>query len=427
MLGNTFLLTYKAASFELKLQNMGRNRWWAYSAPFAKTYSGDFMLRGSDGYPIKKAVYMSFFQETNPDNSSETATTSHFTQSFSKEDMELTLGKGFILYVDGTRDPGNTSFQFPSPVDQYEYYYVAEYVDNLTPNLPMPPAPFSKQLDRGNPEINNRFIAEMGGPTYSTTGTFNLPIPNDRNGSSLLMLVNPFCASLAVDSILKYNASILVSDRYYIWGGSEEPGFISFLKSENRWIISDANNMPQDSLPLIPPYHAFFVLKKNTGLVTSIVLSETWTTTVRGTKSKQAKAGEKAWYVNVSSGGLTGSTALFASEETSHTPALFLNGNQVQSLDVYTLDNEGKAASITGFSTGRQEVKLGLRLKQSGEIELGLQGLDTDAYQVYLKDDGQRIDLSGGKKYKTTIVRPADANKTYFEINDRFSLLIEKN
>jgi hypothetical protein len=435
MLGNTFQLTYEKAAFELKLKAKERNRLLMYSAPFGKTYSGDFMLRGKDGYPIKKAVYMSFFQATNPDNSSETATAYHFTQSFSKEDEELTLGKGFILSVDGTQDTGDTSFQFPSPVDQYEYYYDDEYIDNLTTPPQAPLAPFSGVLDRGNPEKNSRFIAEMSsGGTYSASGYFDLTIPNDLPGSKLLMLVNPFNSFLSVDSVLVGNATVLEAGRYYIWDGSEISGFISFQKAKNQWVVGNPDALPQTPSPLlIPPYQAIFVLKKNPGSMATVRLSENWTTTdgvgyeLRSGHQTDAGGEENAWYLNVSSGELAGRTALFASEETTHTPALFFDGDQAQSLDIYVIDKQGKAVSITGFSAEEQEVQLGLRLKQSGEIEMDLQGLDTDGYQVYLKDEDQLIDLSDGKKYKTTIVRPVDANKTYFEVNDRFSLLIKKN
>jgi hypothetical protein len=417
MLGNISRLTYNAASFELKLTAGEQNRWIMYSSPFAKTYSGDFMLRGKDGYPVKKAVYMSFFQEANPDNSAETAAVHCFTQSFGKADEELTLGKGFIMYVDGTRVKENTSFQFPSPVDQYEYYYDDEYITYKKQHLP---DTFSGVLDRGNPAKNNRFITEADTVIYS-----------DATHSNLYMVVNPFCAFLDVDKLMSANAASFTPNRFYIWGGAEATGFISFQKNGNRWIVGNPGAMPQTPSPfLLPPYQALFVLKKNPAPVTSIILSESWTKTEGSNyalRSGQASAAEgDAWYVHVSSGELSAYTALFASEETVCTPALFFDADGTQSLDVYTIDNHGKAASITGFSAGTQDVSLGLRLKQSGDVELGLHGLNEEKYQVYLKDGDRLIDLSGGKKYKTGIVRPANANKAYFEVNERFSLHIKK-
>ncbi|MDR1437142.1 MAG: hypothetical protein LBI65_03380, partial [Candidatus Symbiothrix sp.] len=282
MLGNVFRLAYHAVRIELKPAASERNRMLMYSAPLAKTFSGDFMLRGKDGYPLKKAVYMSFFQETNPDNSSETAEALHFTPSFSKEDVELVLGRGFILYVDGTRDPANTAFCFPSPADQYEYYYDDEYTFASLTDMaasPNPPPPFSGVLDRGTPEKNGRFITEMAPATYAASGSFEFTPPNDRAGSKLLMLVNPFSACLDVEKLLAGNSGTLTPDRYCIWNGTEVADFISFRKSQNQWVAGNPDLLPQSPSKWIPPYRAFFVLKKDPASTVSITVSEAWTTT----------------------------------------------------------------------------------------------------------------------------------------------------
>jgi hypothetical protein len=349
--------------------------------------------------------------------------------------VELTLGRGFVLYVDGTRDTGNMSFQFPSPTDQYEYYYDDEYTFASLTNKsasPNPASPFSGILDRGTPAKNNRFITEMAPATYRTSGYFSLATPNDRTDSKLLMLVNPFNAYLDVNKILTENSTVLTPNRYYIWSGSEKAGFISFQKNKNQWIVGNPDSLLQSPSRWIPPYQAFFVLKNSPASLAGITVSELWTTTENNGYQLQSgltpiENGGNVWYVNVSSREFTSRTALFSAREASHTPALFFNGAQAVSLDVYALDKNGKAASITGFTAETQEVPLGIRMKQSGEVEWELKELDADKdYQIYLKDGKRLIDLSGGKKYRTAIVRPADADKAYFEINSRFRLLIKK-
>lgn len=431
MIANTHYLRYRAASMEIFFDpvNSERDRWVMYSAPFGKMYSGDFMLRGNDGYPLRGAAYMSFFQQANPDNVAETATVYQFTRSFSNVEQELTLGRGFILKIDSNVD-AVTSYNFPSKDDQYEYYY-----KNLwNENLPDPPlsAVLSRLGTKPDTLMNARFITEMA-TNADANGRFSLTLPGDMGGSNLLMVTNPFNAYLDVTKFFAANTG-LNSSAYYIWGGTPVSGFIAFQQVGKKWVVSTPGYITSNGSAgnYIAPHQSFFVLKTGTAQ-TSVTFAPSMTYTVATGGSdyilRNATASSvvttDAMYVSAAVNGSTSTTSVVATTENVSAAKVFLNDAEAV-VDIYSLNANGKAMSLNGISDFSKETKLGIRLRASGEVQFAFAGLDNiEGYNVFLKDGEKLYPVSEGTRYKLAVQGAAAANG-YFEVNDRFSLVFVK-
>jgi len=431
MLANTHHLTYNNASFEIKFDASERNRWVMYSAPFGKTYAGDFMLRGQDNYSIKGAVYTSLFQSNNPDNSGNVAAKHQFSIAFSKIEQELPLGTGLILYINGTKDAGNTSFIFPSPIDQYEYYYDKDWAGKTSPS------PLSGTLDRiatlpvvGQRKANNRFVTELA-PSPDSNGVFEMAMNNDNiTDSKIIMVTNPFNAYLKVDEFLSENSAVL-EQVYMVWNGAEQPGFIEYLKDrtvDDSYITTNGTTILNQ---VISPYQSFFVVRKSNATIPTPLkfIPEAMTQTTMSSAPYPLKLVNEAnntFRIKASVDSLTSYTAIVKSSIARQSPKLFFNDEGQKSLDIYTII-DGEAISINSTPDLSQEIAIGIRLKESGLVTLNFEGLDRiDAYDIYLKDHDNLIDLKTNGDYKIQLDRPTETKTPYFEINDRLSLVFKK-
>lgn len=425
MIANTHNLSYNEASMEVKFGATERNRWVMYSAPFGKTYSGDYMLLGNDNYPIKKAVYMSLFQQNNPDGS-DVAAVNQFSKSFSSVTEELGLGKGFILRVDGAVD-ASSSFKFPAKNNQYEYYYKNQWGESA------PDPSLSTVLDRkngGSKAVNGRFITEM--TTTAANGSFTMTMPNDVATSDIIMVTNPYNAYLDMNVFFAANPGLQAS-KYFVWSGSAVAGFITFQKSvTNKWIMSDPAtyiSANATSGQYVSPYQSFFVLKTSPGSTVPVSFApETMTYTV-GTNYLLKNAAEietGVMYVTVSSQGVS-STAALTESAASSTTKLFYNDTDATAVDVYTLSPQGKALSIKALQDD-SEVKLGLRMKDGGDIEFDFSGVAKTmaGVGIYLKDGEKLIKVTDNTVYKATVAKPTHVGNAYFEVNNRFALVFKK-
>jgi hypothetical protein len=273
MIANTHRITYHTVSMEIKFEAAKLNRWIPLAAPIADAYAGDFTFRKTDGYPIRKAAYLSLYQTVNPDNPAETAAAHTFTSPFSRIEEPLGLGKPFIFFADGSKG-SNFSLRFPALRDQYEYYYASQWGERL------PDANWSPVL--GRPLSQSRFITETASGV-APDGSFNLSFANDLAGSEVILVSNPFNAYLKVDVFLNQNNSLL-KPAYLLWDGSASSSFITL--TNNRWRISDPSYITTNGSAiagkLIPPFHSFFVVKQSAGASTASLYfnPQTMTTTV---------------------------------------------------------------------------------------------------------------------------------------------------
>jgi hypothetical protein len=95
-------------------------------------------------------------------------------------------------------------------------------------------------------------------------------------------------------------------------------------------------------------------------------------------------------------------------------------------LTLYSLTPLKSALAINvngNFSA--QPTYLGLRAKEAGEITLEFYGLPTFGHAVTLKDAQQNksVELKDGVPYTFTVTKPA-ASSTFFDVNDRISLIL---
>lgn len=431
MIANTHYLSYNDASLEVNFGTSERDRWVMYSAPFAKMYSGDFMLLNTDNYPIKSAVYMSLFQMKNPDNTSSVAAKHQFSMTFSKIEQELTLGTGFILYVDSSKDPLATSFRFSSALDRYEYYYANTWIQgNILPK-------FSEKLDReatlpvGLRKANNRFITETA-PILGNQGIFQMSMPSDNiSGSNVIMVTNPFNAYLKIDQFLTENSTEL-EQAYMVWNGTDQPRFIEYMKDRtvnDTYITSNGTTVTGQ---LISPHQSFFVVRKSGGSIpTSLKFApESMTLTTLASAPYPLKSVSEntanSIQINVAYGNTNSSTLIVKSNVSEHMPKLFLNDDQV-GIDIYTIIDD-EAVSINKISDLSKEIEIGIRLKEGGEVILNFTGIETvdSTYDIYLKDGKKLLNIKDIDNYIIMIERPLDITDEYFEVNDRLSLIFKK-
>ncbi|MDR2843843.1 MAG: hypothetical protein LBV57_04265 [Candidatus Symbiothrix sp.] len=285
MLGNLHFLNYANAKVEIKFTDSERNRGVLYSAPFDFVHSGDFMLRGVDGYPVKQAVYMSLFQTENPDNPLEPALAGSFSSYFAETNQALPLGQGFLLYLDKQKD-STTPFVFPSSMYDYEYYYASDFNAGYA-SLPLPKLSSSLWSGVGAAPVKDLFIALKPWADKTAArgnGEFTIDASGNLTNSDLLLVVNPFSSYLNVKAFLDANAGVLDPSVYYVLNNTNKNDGVIFQNSKHRW---EVNTNPVLSTvtgnEYIAPYEAFFVLKKNS-LITPLQLlyqPQTMTTTVK--------------------------------------------------------------------------------------------------------------------------------------------------
>lgn len=430
MIANTHYLTYNDATFEMLFNASERNRWVMYSAPFGKTYSGDYMFLNADNYPVKGAVYMSLFQSVNPDNPSNLAAKHQFSMTFSNVEKELPLGTGFILYIDGSKDAGNSSFKFPSPIDTYEYYHEKNWAGK--PAVP----PFSGVLSReatlpvGTRKANNRFITEMAS-AVDAHGAFDMPMTNDNiTDSKIIMVTNPFNAYLKVDDFLAENATDL-EQAYIVWNGAEQPGFIEYLKDrtvDDSYITTNGTVIANQ---LISPHQSFFVVRKTSATVPTSLTFKPEEMTVTSTTSapyplKLVVEAANVFRIKASYNNTKSYTAVLKSDEPNQTPKVFLNDEDKPGIDIYTIV-ENEAIAINSISDLSKEIPLGIRMAEGGSVILNFNGADKiEGYEIYLKDGENLIPLKDNEDYNLQIERPSVITTPYFEVNDRLSIVFKK-
>lgn len=432
MIANTHYLTYNDASFEMKFDALERNRWVMYSAPFGRTYSGDFMFLDADNYPKKNAVYMSLFQSANPDNSANIAAKHQFSITFSNVEQELTLGTGFILYIDDSKDSGISSFKFPSSLNQYEYYYGKNWVGK--PDVPSLSGALNREATLpvvGLRKANNRFITEMAS-SADNKGGFELAMTNDNiTDSKIIMVTNPFNAYLKVDKFLTENASVL-EQVYMVWNGSEQAGFIEYLKDrtvDDTYITTNGTTVAGQ---LISPYQSFFVVKNGSATVPTSLKFKPEEMTATTTASapyplKLVVEASKAVRIKATYNNAVSYTSVLKSDEPRQTPKLFFNNKDKVGIDIYTI-SDGEAVSINSLSDLSKEVPIGIRMTESGRVTLNLSGANrVEGYEVYLKDGDNIISLKDNDdyNYNIQIERPSGVTTPYFEVNDRLSLVFK--
>ena len=268
-ISNVHRLTYTAASVELKLKEAEQNRWLMLSAPLRAMYGGDYKTRSTQGVQIERASYLSLYHTENPDNG-QVSENGAMTRPLGKIEQRLTLGTGFMFYVDKLYGGANPVYKFPSPLDKY-LYTPNSVVGAVSRNYE------SSQLSRvdGNGvNVSGRFIFEEATSYNGTNGSFTVTV----NDEVYHLVVNPYPSYLNLNEFLAKN--VMLEAQYKIWSGKSDDTFMTLVGGNNqapRWVINPSATLVNVDLSegapvvLIAPYQAFFVKKKSVGGGSSVL------------------------------------------------------------------------------------------------------------------------------------------------------------
>ena len=398
MLKNPHVLTYGRATVEFAPLAVERDRFLTLSAPLMHMYTGDYHFKNG-GEPQWGDVFMHFFRRANPDTGAPSGI-NLFTATFGSVDTMLYLGHAFNLHVVSTSLTRNQGFTFP----RTEITYKVNGVN------------YSVATRSGA----HRFITDEAIINMSDT-TFVLPVLDDMttHPHSAIQVVNPYMAYLDMKKFLDGNSAVLTTTGYYNWDGKESNSFTA--------VLTPANGV------LIPPLRSFFVQKASQGTtLSSVKMSPNWTTT-QGRHPYVLRADETmpgVLHIHAVMRENSSETILrylpdaspnFTAKEDLLT--LFYDGNPLTLYSFAQASPEKRPLALNASNDFRtQSVPLGLRLKESGEVTLEFNGLES--FENIFLHDRERpnapVNLKETPYYKFMANKPTFAN--VLELNDRFTL-----
>ncbi|GHT43793.1 hypothetical protein FACS189438_1680 [Bacteroidia bacterium] len=408
MLKNPHVLVYNNASVEIKLKPAELDRFVMWSAPLKDMYSGDYHYRVNGAVRPQGDVFMTLFQQANPDHTGSTAEKNYFTATIGSVNQPLDLGRAFNLKVVQNSITKDSLLRFPSPVDSYN-----------SVNLP-------SRSDK------NKFVTH-GKSVNPTTRVFELDVFGGGAGNKLVQVVNPYMAYLRIDSFLDNNTNFQAG--YYIWNGELTNGFSTAALTGGmnsiRVVSGLAMNAVTSSNLLIAPLQSFFVAKNSESQnVQTVVMSPNWTTVRPPSPTYALRASKKTvsnggvLHITLSQGEKKAYAALLYNPSASNftdpedMPAIIYDDLP---LAVYTF-SMNQALAINSSSTFDMfPVPIGFRATTAGETKLEFNNHETFGYDVVLIDKAlnKRIDLSTTPEYTFTVTK---TGASAVEINDRFSL-----
>ncbi|MDR3140738.1 MAG: right-handed parallel beta-helix repeat-containing protein [Tannerellaceae bacterium] len=421
MIAGIHWLSYTNAQVELKLNPADRDRFIMWSAPLMNMYSGDYHFKKRNA-PYWGDVFMNFFQAKNPDDLLSVAKDNHFTPTFKNLGFELGQGQAFNLKLIATSQNKDSVFVFPKTEKNY----------TATDGTP-----YHTPRNAHAGKFMSDAVIAAGNRIY---------VPSAMSSSNYIQVANPFMAYLDIKSFLANNTNLENSVK--IWNGEANtqpnvaPGdFITILPYKatgNRYIIDNADDWFKsgtNNTGYIAPLQSFFVKKVNPGEIINVLnMNPAWTTTVNPFRS--------------------GDYTLRADTEETHTLRIKATQNQESSAtvlffhpeaspdynkdnDAYKLFSSETAVSVYSFSPANDPlaiqasnnfqnaaIRLGIRLKDAGEVSLHFSGMETFGYKVYLIDHSQnnkKTDVQQNPTCTFTAVKQSPNDKV-IELNNRFTL-----
>ncbi|MDH6358693.1 hypothetical protein [Parabacteroides sp. PF5-9] len=415
MIAGIHWLDYRDASVEIVLTAEEKGRFVMWSAPLESMYSGDYHYKNDYNQIQLGDVYMNLFQHDHPAGGS--AAINSFTATFGELGKPLPLGTAFNVQILPSSGNRNRPFTFPQVETTYTDQENRQY-----------------NLNRTN---SSKFIADKRMTLTLPDSTFAMPVHNDKAGSELVQVVNPYMAYLDISKFLNGNTDKL-GNSYAIWNGDVNKGFISELAGPvgqgNRYKISTIPSNEWKTSGVIAPLQSFFVTKKNTALITSVKMSPNWTNTTGSTHPYVLRSGmeenveQNVLRITAEQGGKISYALLHNDQSASvsynadeDTPKPFYDAI---AMEVYSLA-DNKPVSINSMGDFSRGVKLGIRTKEEGQITLNFERFAGFNHNIYLIDnsrDGKKeINLQTTPSYSFKVEKSSE-NEGFVEINDRFSL-----
>ncbi|MCL1943823.1 MAG: T9SS type A sorting domain-containing protein [Candidatus Azobacteroides sp.] len=444
---------------------LGRERWYAFSAPLRGIVTGDLSF---GGFPL---TFMKKFGPASKDDvqypvGEWTTPYTSLTETFSP-----TEGFGFYMYgysemYDDTGcleyglfndlndldylSPGKSGrsygikqtngvlelpfFADPSGMDAHRtqeydgttrkstFYYISDGsigpVNSFTGR--------STTVDREDNNGNYRFIAEK---YVSGSWNFQNPIHHDITGLNIgdeFLVGNPYMSSIDMAAFCLENAAS-VEPEFHIWNGVS---FDTYGVNTTTGVVTPT--VPGGS-PYVAPLQGFFLTYKGGDVLFDVEKISTVRPTGSPSNLRNAKeTGEENILRIKAENDLATSYALVGYREGADNG--FIRGKDVQKLfspydyvpEVYTL--AGKIPADINFINDDDDVivPLGIKTEQTGEIRLTFTGMDNynRASEIVLIDMllNKEIDLSGLPSYVYSF-----ENKTTGIQNDRFLIRFRSN
>jgi hypothetical protein len=408
MLKNPHVLTYGEASVEYKLTPYEKDRFISWSAPLKDMYSGDYhVTKKSDGTPAWGDTYMMFFQMANPDVPGSVPVPNRLTATFGRPDAPLPLGTAFNFRLTATSANCDSLLAFPRTATSYTAAGGAAY-GNLT------------RADA------HRFITDG----VSLTGNqFDMPVPNRIGADAgFLQVANPYMAYLNVSDFLGGNSAALEANGYIAWDGHINNAPVGYMLSPEpgmRYVC----NMPGAGAGggMISPLQSFFVMKKAGN--SPVKMSPAWTATSGANPYGLRAADETETHVlriKASQGDKTSYAILY------YNPKAHAYYDSRE--DVYQLFFDDIPLSVYALTPWNDPLliysdadfparytRIGLRIRDAGEVTLEFSGMPTFGHNVWLVDKvtGKETDLQQHASYAFAAGK---AGGGLLELNDRFAI-----
>jgi hypothetical protein len=427
-IGRQNLLVYDSVRIDLTLEG---NRWYMLSTPLQNFYSGDIHHHDPNPFydgPTSAGLMIEpmLFNVANPETGKQNAEYK-WTGSFNTADYEFRAGQGFAIWVDDWRAPEydvhpETIFSFPKSNTQYFYYHPAP------PHVAWYSTP---ELDR----TNSHRLHTVDGDGDITLKT------SQPAGATFILVGNPFMAHLDFEEFAKANSGIVNNEYKLAYGVSSDDGMMNTLftckkEDDGRWTTTDSNNDSETDLHLIPPMQSFIVKSATSGSTPTLkanidhtVTSTKATNWLRSASVPEA-FDEKLEILATRAGQVCkallllrdGATHDYAPEEDGY--KLF-SASSLKPVQVYMRSRDGHALDINTVGNLTEQIPLGIRTSEEGNITLQFAGMDSfrEGTNIRLHDTrtGEIINLSQQPSYTFPFTKEG-ADTLYLE--NRFYLTL---
>ncbi|MCL2650129.1 MAG: Ig-like domain-containing protein [Candidatus Azobacteroides sp.] len=410
-------LNYDSAHVELKIE---ANRWYMFSAPLQKFYTGDIYLTSPCPHDDGVALYTQLFNTPNPQT---TLGGTEWTGNFNVASHLMAAGDGVSIWADDGSPysahanvvANGSGFWFPKKDTEYSYYY---------PGTNSPTGEKTGTLNRTN---SHKFIYESCAKNVSN-GDITIPVTAP---GEVILVGNPFMAHLDFDKFFEANSGKIewlyevIKDAHSDLEG-DFPMYRMYKKDEGSGdVIRD------DSLGnLIPPMQSIILTTKS-GFNGNLTFNGNMTVTSPGNNLRVSKYVPEIVTITASMGEQTNTASLIYRQGASNS---FIPGEDsyklyTEKMDdylndkplvLYTSSSDGFPLEVNTFGNTDENIKLGIRTSFTGEIELDFSGVENfiSDKDIFLRDleKGAVINLRETPVYTFT-KETADT-----ELKDRFLL-----
>jgi hypothetical protein len=396
-IGGIPYLNYNRATVDLSITS---NRWYLLSSPFMDMYSGDYILGSTRNNP---AVYIRQYQSKDLWSGAEKKVAS-WTSSFGKTNVLLTPGTGYAIWV-ATDGNESRTFDFPKDAMSYDVYNKGgtDVVD-------------TELIDSRANSYHFAFYDKFSQSSNKDSRSFNMAVENGTDPLyTNLLIANPFMSHLDFNAFYSENSG-KIGNTFYVWNGnsftatSQAPGEASG-DYDSRYIA---------------PQQSFVVLRNNSTTFTDLHFTPAMSVTNVGNSFRSTESTRPPrLQLKIYRYGVLQSEAEIryqpgssnGFEDNSDAWTLFAEDVKKTAVLYSLVDNA--AASINTIGSLNEDIPLGIRTSEPGELKFeitGAESFDGDVYLIDVAKGGQAIQLETSTEYAF--------NNTTGDIIDRFYIRI---